>query len=156
MQSPIGTLEIEVTDECLSRLALVHKVLPNQTCTAQTELEQLIYEQLTSYFDNPKYQFSIPLTLPDKTPFRRRVWKALCKIKVGSTVTYGELAKALHSHPRAIGGACRINPIPIIIPCHRVVAKSGHLCGYRGAEGQQDLDTKAWLLRHEQVVINYK
>ncbi len=82
------------------------------------------------------------------TAFQKRVWQALCNIPPGTTKTYGELAKELHTSPRAIGNACRKNPLPIIIPCHRVVAKNS-LGGYAGARTGELIEFKKWLLENE-------
>lgn len=83
------------------------------------------------------------------TPFQRRVWDALAAIPCGTTRGYGELAAALGSGPRAVAGACRRNTIPILVPCHRVVAAGGW-GGYMGRSDGPELLIKRWLLAHEQ------
>ncbi|MGK0673659.1 MAG: methylated-DNA--[protein]-cysteine S-methyltransferase [Halothiobacillaceae bacterium] len=88
-----------------------------------------------------------PLLAPAGTPFQQRVWRALAEIPLGQTRTYGELATRLGTSPRAVGGALRANPIPIIIPCHRILAAQG-LGGYAGAS-EEGRRRKAWLLAHE-------
>lgn len=88
---------------------------------------------------------------PEGTPFQQRVWRQLRQIPYGQVMRYGELAKALRSSARAVAGACRANPIPILIPCHRVIAASG-LGGYMGATGGDELAIKQWLLQHEGYV----
>jgi methylated-DNA-[protein]-cysteine S-methyltransferase len=108
-----------------------------------------IREQLEAYFADPAASFDLPLALGG-TGFQRRVWQALRSIPAGTTVTYGELAKRLASGPRAVGAACRANPCPIVVPCHRVVAKQG-LGGFAGDTGGRRLAVKKWLLRHEGV-----
>lgn len=105
--------------------------------------------QLCEYFDHGK-AFNLPLRA-DGTRFQQRVWQALQNIPSGETLTYGELAKQLNSSPRAVGQACRNNPIPIIIPCHRVVSASG-LGGYAGDTGGKLMAIKKWLLRHEGAI----
>jgi methylated-DNA-[protein]-cysteine S-methyltransferase len=80
--------------------------------------------QLELYFRNPHWSFDLPL-LTQGSEFQQRVWQALREIPVGSTVTYGQLAWRLESSARAVGSACRANPVPIIVPCHRVVAAMG-------------------------------
>jgi methylated-DNA-[protein]-cysteine S-methyltransferase len=97
--------------------------------------------QLDEYFAGKRQDFDLPLSAQG-TEFQRRVWSAMAKIPYGETLTYGQLAKQVRSGPRAIGGACGRNPIPIVIPCHRVVGAAG-LTGYSG-EGW--LDTKKFLL----------
>jgi methylated-DNA-[protein]-cysteine S-methyltransferase len=87
------------------------------------------------------------------TPFQRKVWRELKKIPPGQVVTYGELAKKLGTSARAVGNACRRNPIPVVIPCHRVVSASG-IGGYAGDTGGELLKIKSWLLRHEAATVN--
>lgn len=101
--------------------------------------------QLDDYFDGRLRSFDLPLE-PDGSAFQRKVWNALRRIPYGSVTTYGQIALDVGSAPRAIGGACGRNPLPIIIPCHRVVASSGSLGGYSGLDG---LDTKQFLLSLE-------
>jgi len=102
-------------------------------------------QALRDYFQSGADGFkSLPLD-PGGTDFQRRVWKEMQKIKPGHVKTYGEISKVLNSSPRAVGNACGANPIPILIPCHRVVAQNS-LGGYTGDGG---LDTKTQLLRLE-------
>jgi methylated-DNA-[protein]-cysteine S-methyltransferase len=100
--------------------------------------------QLQAYFDGKLSRFDLPLA-PAGSDFEKRVWSAMQKIPYGETRCYGDLAAAISSAPRPVGRACGHNPIPIVIPCHRVLAKGG-LGGYSGAGG---LDTKQALLRLE-------
>jgi methylated-DNA-[protein]-cysteine S-methyltransferase len=104
--------------------------------------------QLERYLADPGWRFTLPLA-PSGTAFRRRVWDALAKIPVGESRTYGELARSLHTAPRAIGGACGANPIALVIPCHRVVGSSGSLGGFMGAVDGNPIAIKRWLLTHE-------
>jgi methylated-DNA-[protein]-cysteine S-methyltransferase len=101
--------------------------------------------QLDAYFDSALTSFDLPLR-PEGTPFQRSVWNSLRRIPHGETVTYGRLANALKTGPRAVAGACSRNPIPIIIPCHRVVGANHLLGGYSGGDGAA---TKEVLLRLE-------
>ena len=103
------------------------------------------------YFENPKYRFDLPMKLVVGTAFQQRVWQALTEIPSGKVVSYGELARRLDTSARAVGNACRANPCPIIIPCHRVVSAAG-LGGYGGHTDGPVLDRKRWLLRHEGVI----
>lgn len=119
-------------------------------CHGATPLERRIEQQLTRYFQNSATPVDIPLH-PAGTAYQQRVWQALIKIPVGATIRYGELAAKLASGPRAIAGACRTNPIPILIPCHRVVAKAG-LGGYMGETEGEALSIKQWLLQHEGAI----
>jgi methylated-DNA-[protein]-cysteine S-methyltransferase len=100
--------------------------------------------QLDAYFAGELAAFDLPLR-PAGSPFEQRVWTAMRRIPYGKTQCYGELAAAIGSAARAVGGACGSNPIPIVIPCHRVLAKTG-LGGYSGNGG---LKTKKTLLSIE-------
>jgi len=104
-------------------------------------------EQLLRYFENPDMQFTVPLK-PNGTPHQQKTWQAMRNIPRGATRSYGELASELKSGAQAIGQACGANPIPIIIPCHRVVGKSG-LGGFMHHASGSPLDIKRWLLAHE-------
>jgi methylated-DNA-[protein]-cysteine S-methyltransferase len=103
--------------------------------------------QLEDYFAGRRTGFTVPLA-PAGTPFRRRVWEVMSRIPFGRTATYGDLAREIGTAARAIGGACGANPIPIVVPCHRVVASAGE-GGFSGLGG---LSTKRWLLEHESAV----
>lgn len=102
--------------------------------------------ELEAYFRGELTTFSTPLA-PQGTPFQRKVWEALCSIPYGETTSYGEIARRIDAPgaSRAVGAACRANPVAIMIPCHRVVGKSGDLTGYAGG-----LLIKKFLLRLEQ------
>jgi methylated-DNA-[protein]-cysteine S-methyltransferase len=104
--------------------------------------------QLERYLADPGFRFTLPLA-PAGTPFRQQVWQALLRIPVGASRTYGELARELHTAPRAVGGACGANPIAVVIPCHRVVGHHGALGGFMNATTGDPLAIKRWLLRHE-------
>jgi methylated-DNA-[protein]-cysteine S-methyltransferase len=103
--------------------------------------------QLEAYRANPDTVFDLPLLI-EGTDFQRRLWQALCEIPRGKTLTYGELAKRLGAEPRAIGQACGDNRLPIVIPCHRVVAANG-IGGFAHATSGYLLEAKRWLLAHE-------
>ncbi|WP_454020275.1 methylated-DNA--[protein]-cysteine S-methyltransferase [Azospirillum sp. Marseille-Q6669] len=101
--------------------------------------------QLRDYFAGTRLDFDLPLS-PRGTAFRQKVWAAMQGIPYGGVLTYGDVARLLDTAPRAVGGACGANPIPVIIPCHRIVGGGGAPGGYSGLGG---LQTKDWLLRHE-------
>ncbi len=107
-------------------------------------LDQAV-EQLAEYFAGERVDFDLPLD-PDGTPFQKKAWDALVKIPFGETISYGEQAVMLgdKNKSRAVGAANGKNPIPIVVPCHRVVGSNGHLTGFAGG-----LNMKAWLLDHE-------
>jgi methylated-DNA-[protein]-cysteine S-methyltransferase len=101
-------------------------------------------EQLQAYFDGELTNFDLNL-LPNGTTYRRRVWQALCDIPYGETCTYKDIARIAGGSARSVGQANGRNPVPLLIPCHRVVAV-GHIGGYSGGDG---LPTKRWLLALE-------
>jgi methylated-DNA-[protein]-cysteine S-methyltransferase len=103
--------------------------------------------QLSTWFNNPNFTFSVP-TNPSGTPFRKAVWSQISSIPIGSTKSYGEIAKQLGSSARAVGQACGDNPLPIIIPCHRIVSSTG-LGGFNHSKGDELLGIKKWLLARE-------
>jgi methylated-DNA-[protein]-cysteine S-methyltransferase len=144
LHSPLG--ELTVTEEDGAIVALDWGRGRDQ---AETPLLRRAREQLHDYFDGHRAAFGLPLA-PAGTPFCKRVWDAMRAIPAGQTRTYAELARALGSAPRAVGQACGDNPIPILIPCHRVVASNGALGGYSGADGPAtkrlllDLERRAW------------
>lgn len=98
--------------------------------------------QLDAYFDGDLSDFDLPLN-PMGTKHQEKVWKAMCDIPYGETATYGDLAKTIGSAAQAVGNACGRNPLPVLVPCHRVVAAAGKLGGYSGDGG---LYTKRALL----------
>ncbi|MBM3564987.1 MAG: methylated-DNA--[protein]-cysteine S-methyltransferase [Alphaproteobacteria bacterium] len=102
-------------------------------------------KQLDDYFDGRRKAFDLPLK-PAGTPFQKRVWARLAAIPSGQTATYGAIAARLKSGARAVGTACGANPIPILIPCHRVLGAGGRMGGYSGEGG---VATKRRLLEHE-------
>ena len=104
--------------------------------------------QLKAYLADADFAIELPLR-PSGTTFQRRVWEQISAIPNHQTRTYGELAKALHNAPRAVGQACGANPFPLVVPCHRVVATGGGLGGFARQRGGFLLDVKRWLLTHE-------
>jgi methylated-DNA-[protein]-cysteine S-methyltransferase len=106
--------------------------------------------QLSEYFARERETFDLPLN-PIGTEFQKAVWQQMLAIPYGETKTYGDLATTLDSAARAVGGACGKNPIPIIIPCHRVMGANGKLTGFSGGEG---VETKETLLHLETPVKN--
>lgn len=113
-------------------------------------LAQTVAKQLDGYFSDPCRAPDFPLDLQG-TPFQRGVWDALSTLPAGVVRRYGELAASLESSPRAVAGACRANPVPLVVPCHRVVSGAG-IGGYCGQRGGWAVAVKEWLLRHEGVL----
>jgi len=111
-------------------------------------LAALVEQQCRAYFADPKAVFDLPLK-PVGTEFQRRVWHAVTQLQSGERTTYGAIAAHLHSGARAVGGACGANFFPLVIPCHRVVAKA-NLGGFMGQDAPGLYrDIKLWLLNHE-------
>ena len=137
LSSPVGTLFLEERGGSLVRLDWT-----GPPGAAATPLLREAVDQINAYFEGRLRNFDLPLA-PAGTAFQRRIWSAMAEIPYGETVTYGELAARAGSGARAVGGACGANPIPVILPCHRVVAANGGAGGYSGA-GR--LRTKAALL----------
>lgn len=100
----------------------------------ETPLLREARAQIEAYFDKTLFSFDLPLA-PYGTTFQKSVWQQIQRIGYGETASYGVIAQALQTGPRAIGGACGRNPIPLIIPCHRVLASQGRIGGYSGLEG---------------------
>ena len=141
IESPVGPLTITAEDDAITAVDFGAGGGPSPNGGVLAEAAR----QLTEYFAGDLRGFTLPVA-PEGTPFRRRVWAAMQAIPYGQTRSYGDLARALDSAPRAIGGACGANPIPLIIPCHRVVGSSGALGGFSGGAG---CDTKRQLLALE-------
>jgi len=103
--------------------------------------------QIERYLDDPQFRFDLPFEL-DGTRFQCRVWREIARIPSGRTLTYAAMARRLGTAPRPVGGACGANRIPLVIPCHRVVAATG-LGGFMNAKSGSPLEIKKWLLAHE-------
>lgn len=138
--APVGDLTVSEDDGAIVALDFGR----GMTQTHTPLLDEAV-KQLAAYFEGSLTRFDLPLA-PHGTAFRRKVWDLMRAIPYGSTRSYADLARDLDSAPRAIGGACGANPIPVIIPCHRVLATGGRLGGYSGGEGAA---TKVALLRLE-------
>lgn len=113
-----------------------------------------VCNQIKQYVESPKADktFEIICSL-EGTPFQKKVWNELKKIPPGEVVTYGQLAKKLGTSARAVGNACRKNPIPLVVPCHRVVSSNG-IGGFAGHTQGRLLQFKSWLLQHEGVAVS--
>jgi len=143
MHSPIGDLTISTEDGAL--VALDWGWARDQSAD---DLLDRAKAQLEAYFDAKSETFDLPLS-PAGTAFQQRVWALMQDISYGKTMSYGEMADTLGSAARAVGMACGANPIPVIIPCHRVLAANG-MGGYSGEGG---VETKVALLRLEGVLL---
>jgi len=147
LAAPMGRLGVVIHDDGLEDVSFLGQRA--RLKSPRTPLERRICRQLRMYFANPRVLFDIPLATGG-TPFQQRVWRMLRKIPPGETCSYGELARRLRTSPRAVGNACRANPIPIVIPCHRVVAAGG-IGGFMGERGGKAVRLKHWLLEHERT-----
>lgn len=145
LDAPPCRLGAIFTGEALTRLDLLPRDTP-VAGHASSHVRQLA-DELEAYWSNPAHTFDL-LFVPAGTPFQLRVWHALMAIPAGQPATYGALAKQLGTAARAVGQACASNPLPILIPCHRVVAANG-LGGFMHASSGAPLDVKTWLLAHE-------
>ncbi len=146
MTTPLGFLGITLGSSGLEGIDLFCDTGDWETGQGGTDAER----QLAAYFADGSHRFSLPLLLHG-TPFQQRVWAALRRIPPGEVRTYGQLARTLGSGARAVGSACRRNPVPLVVPCHRVVGAGG-LGGYSGAVEGSRLAVKRWLLKHEGAV----
>jgi len=148
ISAPFGKLGIRCSDTDLLGI----EFLPGKTKSQppQGAMAKTICAELEAYLADAKHEIDLPFELGG-THHQFDVWQAMLNIPCGQTLTYGELAKQIGSSAQAVGQACGANPIPIVIPCHRVVGKSG-LGGFmKHAEGES-LDIKRWLLAHERVL----
>ncbi|GMQ87172.1 MAG: methylated-DNA--[protein]-cysteine S-methyltransferase [Gammaproteobacteria bacterium] len=147
--SPVGRLGICVQGKTLSQLEFLsgqYRLRPAQ-CAECSRVQQSIL----GYFDNPYGSLEVDVQLLG-TLFQRKVWRALRLIPAGKVMTYGALAERLGTSARAVGNACRRNPVPIVIPCHRVVAQHGP-GGFAGDRQGRLVRVKQWLLQAEGVEI---
>ena len=157
INTPIGTVLLHAVDERLAgieiladaagpALAELSGPAPVEPCESPV-LRQAMLE-FAQYFAGRRREFDLPLDLTGRTRFARRILEVLQNVPYGTTVTYGALAEraGFPRAARAVGRAMAANPLPIVIPCHRVVATGGPLGGYSGGEG---LPTKSWLLEFE-------
>lgn len=143
VESPIGVLSITVIDRVLRRIEFEGRAGGAALHSAGA---RAIARRLQSYFEGDLQAIDALAAEPDGTPFQRLVWRRLREIPAGRTWTYSALARAIGRADavRAVGAANAANPIPIVIPCHRVIGADGRLVGYGGG-----LDRKLWLLTHE-------
>jgi methylated-DNA-[protein]-cysteine S-methyltransferase len=146
VDTPIGTLGLVGSDAGLSRVLWSAKGLPDDGCAVLDDAAA----QLGAYFAGELIEFELPVDL-DGTEFQRQCWLALASIPYGQTVSYGEQARRLGLGPdaaRAVGAANGQNPLPLVLPCHRVIGADGSLTGFGGG-----LHLKRFLLEHEGALL---
>ncbi len=144
VDSPIGALSFTLEQEYVTHIQFLG---PHQTTTNDELTSSFVKDKLAGYFNQQSTNLDLPYKLHG-TPFQKKVWQAIKTIPRGQTKTYLDIAKILSSHPRAIGQALKRNPLPLIIPCHRVIAKE-HIGGFSGQSCGQLIDIKQWLLDNE-------
>lgn len=146
---PFGRVGVRVDDDFVTAIS---RLEPGAERAATHPLAAETVRQLAAWADDPDFRFTLPLA-PAPTPFQRRFREALCAVPPGEVRTYGQLAAVLASAPRAVGGACRANPLPLVVPCHRVVGADG-IGGYGGDWGKgPEVDFKLWLLERERSML---
>ena len=147
ISTPVGMIGICTLDDAVTQIDLNLSSVAEKK--ARSRIAAATVDFLQRYFEQGVWSADTPLRLSG-TLFQQRVWRSLLEIPAGDIVTYGELAGRLKSSARAVGQACRRNPSPIVVPCHRVVAASG-LGGFSGATTGIMSDIKRRLLHHEGV-----
>lgn len=148
LESPIGELLLTGNGSSVSGIWMQsHKSEWKRANAWQRDDDAfaVVRAQLTEYFCGERSSFELALA-PEGTDFQRKVWNALCEIPYGETISYGELARRIGqpSAARAVGLANGSNPLPIVVPCHRVIGADGSLTGFGGG-----IERKRWLLAHE-------
>jgi len=146
MKTPFAVLGIRTAGGVVTNIEYLPKT--ERAKPPDNALAERVVRQMERYFADPEFRFSLPLAAAG-TPFRERIREALNAIPVGESRTYGELARRLHTAPRAVGGACGANDIALVVPCHRVVGSQGSLGGFMHAVDGDPLAIKRWLLTHE-------
>ena len=145
LPAPFGALGIRTSG---GRLAEIVFLRPGGAALSPRDrVAERACAQLQAYLADPEFRFDLPLA-PAGTPFQRRVWARIAAIAPGRTRSYGEIAREIDSAPRAVGQACGANPLPLVVPCHRVLAAGG-IGGFAHRDGGFPLAVKRWLLAHE-------
>ena len=148
LRAPFATLGITTTDTHVTGIRFLAPSTPAKA-PRRDSIAFLACVQLQAYLEDGAYEFDLPLKLAG-THHRLAVWEAMQRIPAGSTRSYGDLARDLSSSARAVGGACGANPIPVVVPCHRVIAAGGRIGGFMGAATEGfERGIKRWLLAHE-------
>lgn len=146
LTTPFAVLGIRTDGDWLIGIDYLPPDVPSQA--PQNALAKEVCRQLQDYLEDPYYEFDLSLHI-EGTPYQQRVWQSIREIPGGKTSSYAKIASNLHTSPRAVGRACGANQIPIVIPCHRVIAKNGQLGGFMNATDGYPLTIKRWLLHHE-------
>lgn len=150
INAPFGAVAISARDDQLV-IELLTQSSSQPNHQSAHPLVALAYEQIMQYLQQPTAQFNLPL-IPRGTTFQQRVWQAIAAIPSGQTRTYSQIAQQIGSGPRAVANACGSNSLPLVIPCHRVVAKNG-IGGFMQGK-QNGLLIKQWLVQYEGVNLS--
>ena len=147
LATPFAVLGIHTAGESLTHI----EYLPRGAATLApvNRFAGRVCRQIERYLDDPEYRFDLPFDYRG-TAFQCRVWRAIHAIPSGRTLTYRDVARQLRTAPRPVGGACGANRIPLVIPCHRVLA-SGGIGGFMHTRRGPGIEIKRWLLKHEGV-----
>ena len=145
LETQVGWLKVKGNQYFVTSSQFVFEQ-PTADC-GEGAVRDRVYQQLQHYLEGQNTVFDVPL-MTRGSEFQQKVWSELEAIPSGQTRTYGEIARKMGSSPRAIGGACRRNPVAVIVPCHRVVSASG-AGGYAGDTQGNNMKVKLWLLDHE-------
>jgi methylated-DNA-[protein]-cysteine S-methyltransferase len=148
ISTPFAVLGLRAPADALE--AVVYLPLETPPLAPRNALAERAALQVQRYLDDADYRFDLPLALAGSA-FELRVWREIARIAPGRTRSYGEIAARLGSAPRPVGGACGRNPLPLVVPCHRVLAASG-LGGFMRGHDGFPLSIKRWLLRHEGIL----
>jgi len=145
LKTPFALLGIRVEGDRIAEIVFLRR--EGDALAPKTRIAARACAQIERYVDDPEFRFDLPLASRG-TPFQRCVWRKIAAIGPGRTRSYGELARDLGSAPRAVGQACGANPLPLVVPCHRVLAAGG-IGGFAHHEDGFHLSVKRWLLAHE-------
>ena len=145
LATPFAVLGIRTAGDLVTSIEYLPRFVA--TLSPKTKTAEKVCRQIEKYLDDPEFAFDLAFEYRG-TAFQQRVWRAIYAIPAGKTLTYLDVARQLKSAPRPVGGACGANRLPLVIPCHRVVASSG-IGGFMHARGGEPIQIKQWLLRHE-------
>lgn len=154
--TPIGDLRVVASDHGIREISMplpdARHIPARATENADHPILLETRRQIDEYFRGDRLLFDLPLDV-EGTSFQREVWDALAEIPYGTTESYGQLAERVGrpGAARAVGGANGRNPVPLVVPCHRVIGANGTMVGY-GGPSQDGIAIKRWLLRHESQV----
>lgn len=146
VSTPFAKIGIRIEGQAI--VGIVYLSMERDEVSPADPLAHEAARQILAYVGDPSHAIDLPFAAVG-TAYQHSVWRALGDIPSGSTRTYGQVSKHLGSSPRAVGAACGSNPIPLIVPCHRVVSADGRLGGFMHSRDPFPLSVKRWLLAHE-------